>query len=322
LPQAEERSGTDHSGAEPGNADCSGADQDSGYLVKARYTPLQVAVQGVDSQRSVYHQSLARAESLERMPVVVADLHSSLPAICAAIRHDAAQFGQQLPRLVYVMTDGAALPLAFSRTVARLRRDGSLAATITAGQAFGGDFEAVSVHSALLAARQALSAQIVICIQGPGNLGTDTRYGFSGVAVGDCVNAISVLGGQPVGCLRLSAVDRRARHRFLSHHSLTAYGKVALRPAKLALPVFDGRWAAFGGQVRAAAEPLAGLHELIDVPLDGLAACLAAEEGLSTMGRAYQDDPPAFLAAAAAGRLALGLIRNQAEEQDAGQLGA
>ncbi|MDR2372664.1 MAG: DUF3866 family protein [Bifidobacteriaceae bacterium] len=281
---------------------------DSGFLVKARYTPLQVAKPGVDSPLSPHHAVMRRADSLAGLPVVVADLHSSLPAICAGILHDAAARGWPPPRLVYVMTDGAALPLAYSDTVARLVADGSLAATVTAGQAFGGDFEAISVHSALLAARHVTAADVVICVQGPGNLGGDTRWGFSGVAVGEAVNAAAVLGGRPVGCLRVSGADRRPRHRGLSHHSLTAYGRVALAPADLALPIFDGDLAALGAQVEVAARPLAARHRLVRVPLDGLTAALERVPDLSTMGRRLADDPAAFLAAAAAGRLALNLL--------------
>ena len=51
------------------------------------------------------------------------------------------------------MTDAAALPLAFSRLVRELTAAELLDATITAGQAFGGDYECVTVASVLLAAR-------------------------------------------------------------------------------------------------------------------------------------------------------------------------
>jgi hypothetical protein len=273
-------------------------------LVKARYTPLQVAKRGVDSQGSPHHATLARAESLDGLPVVVADLHSSLPAVCAAIVHDAQLADRPKPRLVYVMTDGAALPLALSRTAARLTADGVIDATITAGQAYGGDFEAVSVHSALLAAKHVAGADIALCVQGPGNLGTDTPWGFSGVGVGEAVNAIVTLGGRAVGCLRVSGADWRERHRGLSHHSLTAYGRVALLGADLALPELTGSLAELGWRVAAAAAPLAERHRLVPIEVGDLDPVLAATPGLSTMGRDYAADPAAFLAAAAAGRLA------------------
>ena len=109
-----------------------------GHVVKARYTPLQDMVLGVDEQDSPHHHLLADADSIDGMPVIAADLHSSVPAIIAGLRSvkpDA--------KVVYVMTDGGALPLAFSRNVAGLRRANWLTGAITVGQAFGGTLEAV-----------------------------------------------------------------------------------------------------------------------------------------------------------------------------------
>ncbi|MGH3263496.1 MAG: DUF3866 family protein, partial [Trebonia sp.] len=61
---------------------------DPGRLVKARYTPQQVSVQGVDAQESAHHGVLADADSLDGMPVVIADLHSALPAVVAGLLLD------------------------------------------------------------------------------------------------------------------------------------------------------------------------------------------------------------------------------------------
>ena len=193
-----------------------------GHLVKARYTPLQATVQGADEQGSPYHDLLREADDLGAIPVVVADLHSALPAVLAAFyaeRLASAGPGaagspprvadESPPRVVYVMLDGGALPAWFSRTAAMLRDIGWLAGTVTVGQAFGGDLEAVTPHSGLLAARYALGAELVVVSQGPGNLGTGTRWGFSGVASGEAVNAAAVLGGRPVASLRISEADPR-----------------------------------------------------------------------------------------------------------------
>ena len=121
-------------------------------------------------------------------------------------------------------------------TVAGLREAGWLAATETTGQSFGGDLEAVTVHSGLLAARHVAGADVAVVAQGPGNLGTGTRWGFSGVAAGEAVNAAAVLGGRPVASLRLSDADSRSRHQGVSHHSITAYGRVALAACDVAVP--------------------------------------------------------------------------------------
>ena len=270
-----------------------------GHLVKARYTPLQTIVLGAEEQESPHFEVLREADDLDGMPVVTADLHSALPAVCAAIQHD-----RPGTRIAYVMTDGGALPLWFSRTVAGLREADWLCGSVTTGQAFGGDVEAVTVHTGLLAAKLVLGAEIAIVTQGPGNLGTGTRWGFSGVGCGEAVNAAATLRGRPIGVLRVSEADARERHRGLSHHSVTAYGRVALAPAELALPDEPG---AFWDGVRAQAKPLGERHRLREVSCDGLdEALVASPVPLSTMGRGLSADRTGFLAAACAGRLALG----------------
>jgi hypothetical protein len=204
------------------------------------------------------------------------------------------------------MTDGGALPLAFSRSVAELRAAGWLAGTVTVGQAYGGDLEAVTLHSGLLAARLVLDAEVVVVIQGPGNLGTGTRWGYSGVGAGEAINAAGVLRGRPVASLRISGADPRERHRGISHHSLTAYGRVALVPADVVVPDLPGD---LGDEVRAQARGLAARHRLVEVPVDGLADMLERSPcRLTTMGRGLDEELPYFLAAAAAGRHAAGLL--------------
>src|SRR5580700_3184761 len=155
----------------------------AGHLVKGRYTPLQATVLGADEPGSPHHDVLRDADDLGGMPVVVADLHSALPAVLAALR--AAGPAGAPPSAVYVMLDGGALPAWFSRSCAGLREAGWLRGTVTVGQSFGGDLEAVTLHTGLLAARHVLGADLAVVTQGPGNLGTGTRWGFSGVACGE-----------------------------------------------------------------------------------------------------------------------------------------
>jgi hypothetical protein len=274
--------------------------RDAGHLVKARYTPLQPILLGVDEEASPHRDVMAAAVSLDGMPVVTADLHSALPAILAGVRAD-----RPAARVAYVMTDGGALPAWFSRTLDGLRDH--LAGTITTGQAFGGDLEAGTVHTGLLAARHVLGADVTIVTQGPGNLGTGTAWGFSGVSVGEAVNAVATLEGRPIGSLRISSGDARPRHRGVSHHSLTAYGKVALLRADLVVP--DGLAPDLAADVDAALIPLAARHRVVRVPVDRLDEALRASPvRLSTMGRDLDADRAYFLAAAAAGRHAASLL--------------
>jgi hypothetical protein len=279
-----------------------------GHMVKARYAPLQATVASVDEQGSEFHDLLREADSLDGMPVVVADLHSALPAILAGLFCAVAPAQPaSRPLAAYVMTDGGALPAWFSRTVAGLRAAGWLAATITTGQAFGGDLEAVTVHSGLLAARHVLRADVAIVAQGPGNLGTGTRWGYSGVAAGEAVNAAATLGGRPVAALRISAADPRERHQGISHHSLTAYGRVALAAADVVVPELPGE---LGARVLAVAtKELGRRHRVVRQDTAGLTEALrACPVPLSTMGRGLDADLEYFLACAAAGRHAARLL--------------
>ncbi|GAA1582625.1 DUF3866 family protein [Actinomadura kijaniata] len=276
-----------------------------GHLVKARYTPLQATVLGADEQDSPHHGLLREADSLYGAPVIVADLHSALPPILAGLLAE-----RPGTRVVYVMPDGGALPAWFSMSIAQLRAAGALAATVTVGQAFGGDLEAVTVHTGLLAARLVLDAEVIVVAQGPGNLGTGTKWGFSGVSAGEAINAAAVLDGRPVGCLRVSEGDARERHLGVSHHSLTAYGRVALARAQIAVPELGGP---FGQRVAAAAASLGDRHELVPVGVEGLRDALASAEKdwgvrLSTMGRRLDEDLAYFLTAAAAGRHTAALL--------------
>jgi hypothetical protein len=266
----------------------------SGHLVKARYTPLQATVQGADEQGSPHHDVLRDADDIGGMPVVVADLHSALPAVLAGLFMTAER--PVVP--VYVMQDGGALPSWFSRTAAALREAGWLAGVVTTGQSFGGDLETVTLHTGLLAARHVLGADVAVVTQGPGNLGTGTRWGFSGVAAGEAVNAAAALGGRPVASLRISNADPRDRHQGVSHHSLTAYGRVALASADVVVPagtVLDDEALALLGK----------RHRLVSEPAEGLEQALrAAPVPLSTMGRGLDADLAYFMAAAAAGAYA------------------
>jgi hypothetical protein len=100
----------------------------------------------------------------------------------------------------------------------------------------------------------------------------------------------------------MSEVDPRPRHLGVSHHSTTAYGRVALSPADLAVP------ASYAGLVEPARGALAR-HRLVEVDDTGLLDVLGDWAPLlSTMGRGLDDDPVAFVAAAAAGRHAATLL--------------
>jgi hypothetical protein len=267
-----------------------------GHIIKGRYTSLQA---DVGSAEEHLDPELADIDSIGGMPVVAAALHSQIPAVALGIRCVAPG-----ARIVYVMTDGAALPLALSDLVASMRAEGLVDATVTCGHAFGGDYEAVSVFSGLAVARHVASGDIAIVAMGPGIVGTGTRLGFSGIEVGPVLDAATGLGGRPIACLRVSFADPRPRHRGVSHHTLTTLRLACRSRATIALPTLGGEQEA---TIRAdlAEAGIDRRHDIVDVaPPDVLDALGPAGLDVVSMGRPAHDDPALFLAAAAAGALA------------------
>ena len=267
----------------------------SARTVKARYLPQQVVVRSVEEE---HPEALGAGATLRNLPVVAAPLHSLVAPIAAGARAAGAR------RIVYVMTDGAALPAAFSDLVRTLRSSGLIDATVSVGQAFGGDHEAVTLWSGLLAAVHVADAEVVIVADGPGNLGTATTWGVTALTSGLALNAAHLLGGAPVAALRVSFADPRPRHRGLSHHSRTILGQVCTVEATVAVPALDDEHRAVVWDALRE-ERLEERHQLVEA--DGrpaLDTLSSAGVEVRSMGRAVTDDPAFFLAGGAAGVLA------------------
>jgi hypothetical protein len=276
-----------------------------GHIIKGRYTSLQADVGSTEE----HLESLAEVDSISGMPVVAAALHSQLPAVAVALE-DACPGA----RVVYVMSDGAGLPIALSDLVAELRDRSLIDATVTYGHAFGGDFEAVSVFSALAVARHVANADVAIVAMGPGIVGTNTRLGFSGMEVGGILDAAAALHGVPIAALRASFADPRPRHEGLSHHSATAL-RVACRdrvivPVPRLGPPHDERLRA-----DLAAAGIDRRHDVVEVEVPDVLA-LFRQHGLriTSMGRPAEDDPVLFQAGAAAGVVAASHLERPVRE--------
>jgi Protein of unknown function (DUF3866) len=267
-----------------------------GHVMKLRYTPLQAKVRAVAEQGSPDRDRLT--ESLDGLPVVWAPLHSMVGAVCAGARAAGAQ------GVVYVMTDGAALPAWLSRQVQALREANLVDSVITCGQALGGEIEAVSLFDGFLAARGAAEADVVVVADGPGKVGTGTRWGASDVASGMALNVAGILGGSPVAALRVSFADPSYRHFGVSPHTLTVLSRVALVPVHVAVPALDEEYRSvvWGALEEAGLEER---HQVVEVTGDPALDLLRERRvPAETMGRTMEDDPAFFAAAGAAGVLA------------------
>lgn len=300
-----------------------------GHIMKARYTPSQFMVSALEEQDSPYHHIFSQDPDLAGLPVMVLDLHSQLPAVLAGIRSLHPNLN-----ITYIWTDDAALPAFFSRSLAQLKTAGWITRVITAGQAFGGDFEAINVASALQAAAEIFHSDLVIVGQGPGNAGTGTALGYSGLENASVLTMSTLLGANVYAPLRISAADRRDRHFGVSHHSLTLLSRFVPLPVTIPWPLFPrlqdfqtGKEAFLSPEDQAALIPLntqmfqeklqfdqtkvGSQHRIVPVPtvdpdtnVQLLTDLRQVPVRLSTMGRDLDQDAALFLAAAAAGRLA------------------
>lgn len=257
----------------------------SGHIMKARYLPCQHAVLSLEEQPE--YADVWELE-LGGLPVIVGQLHSQIASAAAGLKIAGKK------KIGYVMTDGAALPLAFSLLVRSLKAAGLIHATYTCGQAFGGDFETVTLHSALLAARHIHACDAILVCQGPGNAGTGTKYGFSGIAQAQHLDIVKALGGTPIAIVRMSSADPRKRHQGISHHSQTA---LDMTYARCIAPVPEGSDTTL----------LPRGHDVREIANTDKALELLAEMGVTptSMGRTPIEDPLFFQAAAAAGLSAI-----------------
>ncbi|NLY51434.1 MAG: DUF3866 family protein [Firmicutes bacterium] len=272
----------------------------NGHIMKLRYTPLQLATLSVEEEKSPYHSTLQEADSLAGMPVMVASLHSLIAPIAVVFNH----FAPGPTRLAYLMTDGAALPLAFSKLTASLKEKGLITMAITVGHAFGGDLEAVNIYSGLLAAKHAAKADACVVAMGPGVVGTGTLFGTTALETAPILDAVNSLGGRAIAVPRISLADKRPRHYGLSHHTCTVLMRLCHTACHLPLPQLGGDE---GMHLQQQIEEL-GLdrrHHIYWIQEDRTLELLEEYQvEVTSMGRRPSDDPAFFRAGGAAGWLA------------------
>ena len=286
------------------------AEPGPGHIVKLRYTPWQRNVLSVESQESPHHDDLRELDSIAGLPVVACGLHSQVAAVAAGIKSAA-----PTARVGYLMTDGAALAIAWSRLVAELKEKKLIDVTATCGHAFGGDLETVNVFSGLAALRAVGKADAVIVGMGPGVVGTGTLLGHTALEQGQVLDAATALGGRAVMCLRISFADERARHRGVGHHSLAALNLSAREPCTVIVPEL-------GDDTRPVCDELhdEGVDKRHEIRvIDGNPALdLMADRRVhpSSMGRSLDETPELFLAGGAAGIYAGSLVTDATTGED------
>ena len=249
-----------------------GAGTYGAHVMKLNYTSLQHAV------RSCEESEAGRAVGANG-PVAVIALHAQLPCVAWAAGKSA-----QGACIGYVQSVGGALPGALSDAVRQLRERGLLAAHVTAGQSFGGEYDAITVAGALRAGF-AGGWDAAIVGPGPGILGSGTDLGHGGLAVLDNAHAALALGCRTLVVPRMSEGDPRERHRGLSHHSAQV---LEMLLAKVLVPLPEG------------AEQPPGGHESAEFAVD-LRGYAGSGLPSRIMGRSLEEDELFFKAALAGG---------------------
>lgn len=270
---------------------------EEGHIMKLRYTPIQVKVLSIEEEEHPLNYLYQKEGNLDKMPVLIGTLHSMLAPLVATLQY----LAPRKLKIAYLMTDGASLPAYLSNILAKLREENLLDSVITCGHAFGGDLEAVTVYSGLLAAQKVVGADIVIALMGPGIVGTGSDFGFTGTEQGELVNAVNVLGGKAVAIPRISFSDKRSRHFGISHHTKTALAKIALTPCEIIVPNLPIEQEKIINQ-QLEESGLAKRHKIIKI--DAIKTKEALDNynlKVSTMGRNFEQDEAFFLTVGAAG---------------------
>jgi hypothetical protein len=276
--------------------EASGAEEAT--AMKLNYTSLQHPVEPVETLTEPPVDGCAELNGdgpvARRIPVLVLSLHGQLaPAAWAASRNPAEL------RVGYVQTWGGALPGSLSQDVAGLREAGLLCEHLTAGTAFGGEQEAMTVLGALRAAAGPLGWDAVIAGPGPGIAGSGTLLGHGGMAALDTAHASLILGLETLIAPRMSSGDPRPRHRGLSHHTATVL-RMLLGDVRVPAPAPASAPGAADGALDELRRACGDRHQISEREA---AVDEYAESGLSAthMGRKLADDRLFFATGLAAG---------------------
>ena len=241
-----------------------------GHIMKVRYTSEQNASQSIEEMYP--EPSVDLSQRLASCKVLVAALHSQV-----GVGALAAHFVNPDLRIGYVMTDGAALPIALSDMIYGFRECGVISSTVTAGQSFGGDYESLTPEAGVAGCFEHLACDLVIVGMGPGIAGTGTQLGTTALECVGIINNLIAMGADVAFALRYSGADARSRHQGISHHSETIVRLVS-HVTKIGIPA---------GQTVPAAMNMS-------TPVDVSAIMEMLKQDTRTprsMGRGVSDDP-------------------------------
>ncbi|MDG5787689.1 DUF3866 family protein [Evansella sp. AB-P1] len=268
-----------------------------GHIMKPRYLSDQHSLLTVESPESKHHSLFQKKLMLEGRKVFLCELHSMLPIVYFLMK-----IIKEKEPLVVIFSDEASLPLAMSRHLSYLNKQSSFF-SISTGQAFGAQEESINIVTALQYINEVFGEGMVLITLGPGVVGSNSHYGYSGLAQGNWANMVGALGGKPVWIPRMSGADSRERHQGISHHTLTPLTELTLTESVVPIPVgnYSDKW------LKESRDFLSEIDyiDLQTISEEKLTPYLEEVQRLSpfpltSMGRTIDKDPLFFLGIAAA----------------------
>ncbi|MDO5707765.1 MAG: DUF3866 family protein [Andreesenia angusta] len=273
------------------------------HIMKLKYTPVQTQVLSVEAQESEYHDEIKNFKSLDNSIFIIGTLHSNLMPIASYIKKNRPE-----TRINYIMTDGGALISSFSKNIKELKEKNIIDNVITAGNATGGDYEAINIYTAIIFSKEVLKSDISIIAMGPGIVGTGTQYGFSGVEQGYISDGVISLGGRSILVPRISFSDKRKRHNGLSHHSISIFRDLATKSADIVFPILNSSQDEYiKNQIEE--NGISKRHNIVFEKADDLRDTIGYYNiNPRTMGRGYEDDRAFFDTLASVAKYSIKLL--------------
>ncbi|MEZ0536068.1 DUF3866 family protein [Caldicellulosiruptoraceae bacterium PP1] len=184
----------------------------NGHIMKLRYTPLQFSVLTEEEKDKTIFE---RTPYLNKENIVVCELHSMIAPIAIYLK-------QFLPKIKIsvILTDWGMLNANLSENIQYLKSKKLIDFVITCGEAFNGDFECINEINSIILSQQ-LQADVIIIGPLPGIVGTGSKFGFSTYNMIHVIEDIYRFNGQAILPIRLSKMDKRDRHKIISHHFIT-----------------------------------------------------------------------------------------------------
>ena len=226
--------------------------------------------------------------------------------LCAYLK-----FNKRNIKISCIITDHGALPVFFSKNIRTLKSLGLLDASISIGNAYGGDYECVNIYTGLQMALNVLKTDVVIITMGPGILGTNTPFGFSSLDMGFYVNFISKSGGKVLYIPRISFKDSRMRHYGISHHTLNILAHIIDVPIPLVFPIINMKKVKFIIHQLKEHKLLEKYSIIFNNGKDILHVLKQFNLNPDTMGRDVMKDKDFFYALGAVGKYGLSLLNNK-----------